>query len=161
LALEKNHDKVFFATFGIVVGILVAITTVCIIAARFVTPASEPDAAALARLEERIHPVGVAITDAAALLKVSTGTAAHVAQSPDQIMTKVCGACHGTGLLGAPKVGDKSAWSARAGAAGGLAGLTSSAIKGKNAMPARGGAADLTDAEVKATIELMLKQSGI
>jgi cytochrome c5 len=159
-SVEKNHDKVFFVTFGVVLGALGVITAICIIAANLASPLVEPDAAAIARLEDRIRPVGTAITDAAALLKVSAPAAAHKPQTPDQIMNGVCGACHGGGLLGAPKVGDKAAWAARASAKGGLNGLTASAIKGMNAMPPRGGA-DLTDAELKATVELMLKQSGV
>lgn len=161
LAVDDNHDKVFFVTFGAVVGVLVSITAVCITAARIVTPAPEPDAAAAQRLDERTRPVGMAITDAK-LLKVSMAApAAHAAQPPDQVFSKVCSACHGAGLLGAPKVGDKAAWSARVSAAGGLNGLTASAIKGKNAMPPRGGAADLGDDELKATIQYMMKQSGV
>lgn len=158
--MDKNHDKVFFSTFGLVLGALGAITAICIVVANVITPANEPDAAALARLDERTRPVSSAVTDAAALLKVSSSTAGHATQSPEQTMTAVCSACHGAGLLGAPKVGDKAAWSARASAAGGLNGLATSAIKGKNQMPPRGGA-DLSDAEVKAVVQLMLKQSGI
>ena len=158
---HKNHDRVFFTTFGAVLGVLIAIATVCIIAARYVTPANEPDAQALARLEERIRPVATAITDPAALLKVSAPAAAHTPLPADQVFAKVCSACHGAGLLGAPKVGDKAAWSARMGAAGGVSGLAASAIKGKNSMPPRGGDPQLSDSEIKATIELMLKQTGI
>ena len=159
--MEKNHDKTFFATFATVIGVLVGIAAICIAVARYITPAVESDAAAMQRLDERTRPVGVAITDAN-LLKVSNpAPAAHVAQPPDQIFTKICSACHGAGLLGAPKVGDKAAWSARASAAGGLNGLTASAIKGKNSMPPKGGAADLGDDEIKATIQYMMKQSGL
>jgi cytochrome c5 len=57
-------------------------------------------------------------------------------------------------------VGDKAAWSARKSAAGGADGLAASAIKGKNSMPARGGNADLSDDEIKATVGLMLQKSG-
>ncbi len=159
-ALEKNHDKVFFTTFSAVLATLGAITAICIITANLITPSSEPDAASLSRLDERTRPIGMAVTDAA-LLKVSAPAAASAPRSADQVVGQVCTACHGGGLLGAPKVGDKAAWSARANAAGGLSGLTASAIKGKNAMPPRGGATDLSDAEVKAAVQAMLKQSGI
>lgn len=159
--MEKNHDKVFFTTFGAVMGALFTIFFICVMAARYLVSEPTPDAAALARLDERIKPVAMAITDPAALLKASAPAEAHVPQPPDQIFAKVCSACHGAGLLGAPKVGDKAAWSARAGAAGGMGGLAASAIKGKNSMPPRGGDPQLSDAEIKATIELMLKKSGI
>lgn len=158
--MEQNHDKTFYATFTSVVGVLVTITAVCITAARILTPAPAADDAALQRLDERTRPVGRAITDANLLKVAMPAPAAHAAQPPDQVFTKVCSACHGAGLLGAPKVGDKAAWSSRASAAGGVKGLTASAIKGKNSMPPRGGAADLSDYELKATIEYMMKQSG-
>jgi len=69
-----------------------------------------------------------------------------------------CQACHGTGLLNSPKIGDKDAWNARLEAAGGVDGLVKAAIAGKGAMPARGGNAALSDEEVKAAIEYMTAQ---
>jgi cytochrome c5 len=158
---HKNHDKVFFSTFAAVLGVLFAIFFVCIVAARWVTPAHEPDAAALARLEERIKPVGQPITDPAALLKVSAAKAPRAPLNGEQVTAKICAACHNAGVLGAPKTGDKAAWTARSKAAGGVSGLSASVIKGKNSMPPRGGDPDLTDAEIKAAVEQMLKQAGV
>lgn len=161
LGLEhKDHDKVFFATFGAVLAALGAIFFICIVAARSIIPEPAPDPEAVAQLEERIRPVGSAVTDPAALVKVAA-KAARAPYTAEEVLTKVCNACHVAGVLGAPKDGDKAAWSARASAAGGLDGLTASAIKGKNAMPPRGGGADLSDDEVKAAVGAMLKQSGV
>jgi cytochrome c5 len=161
LGLEhKDHDKVFFATFGAVLAALGAIFFVCITAARLLIPDLGPDPEALVKLEERIRPVGSAVTDPAALVKV----AAKVARAPytgEEVLAKVCNACHMAGVLGAPKEGDKTAWSARYAAAGGIDGLAASAMKGKNAMPPRGGNPDLSDDEIKAAIGAMLKQSGV
>lgn len=70
------------------------------------------------------------------------------------VYNSVCGACHGTGAAGAPKVGDKAAWGPRM--AQGKEGLYKSALNGKNAMPPRGGASDLSDAEVKAAVDHIL-----
>lgn len=72
------------------------------------------------------------------------------------IFNTVCGACHNTGAAGAPKVDDKAAWASRL--ATGKEALYKSALGGKNAMPPRGGAADLSDAEVKATVDYMLSK---
>ena len=69
----------------------------------------------------------------------------------------VCSACHATGLAGAPKTGDKAAWAPRL--ATGAAALLKSATNGKNAMPARGGAADLSDDELKAAVEYLTGQA--
>jgi cytochrome c5 len=70
------------------------------------------------------------------------------------IYNTVCGACHNTGVAGAPKIDDKAAWAPRL--ATGKEALYKSALGGKNAMPAKGGAADLSDAEIKATVDYMM-----
>jgi len=62
-------------------------------------------------------------------------------------------ACHAAGVAGAPKLGDKAAWAARVG--GGSDALTASVIKGKGAMPPKGGSA-ASDADIKAAVEFML-----
>jgi cytochrome c oxidase subunit 2 len=66
----------------------------------------------------------------------------------------LCAACHGMGIAGAPKVGDKGAWSARI--AQGPATLAKHAIEGIRAMPAKGGNPALSDAEVTAAVEHMV-----
>ncbi len=70
------------------------------------------------------------------------------------IFNTICTACHTTGAAGAPKAGDKAAWAPRI--AQGNEALYKSALNGKNAMPARGGAADLSDAEVKAAVDFLV-----
>lgn len=75
-----------------------------------------------------------------------------------KIVAATCQACHGTGLLNSPKIGDKDAWGKRLEANGGIDGLVKSAIAGKGAMPSRGGNAGLSDAEIKAAIEYMTSQ---
>ena len=69
-----------------------------------------------------------------------------------------CVACHGMGIAGAPKLGDKAAWSARI--AQGTNVLHDHAIKGfqgkAGVMPAKGGAASMPDADVKAAVDYMV-----
>lgn len=65
-----------------------------------------------------------------------------------------CIACHGSGVAGAPKAGDKAAWAPRLKA--GVDAVYASALKGKGAMPAKGGNAALADAEVKAAVDYLL-----
>lgn len=67
------------------------------------------------------------------------------------VYNSVCMACHASGAAGAPKAGDKAAWAPRI--ATGTAALIKSVTNGKNAMPPKGGGADLTDAEIKAAVE--------
>jgi cytochrome c5 len=148
-----NHDKVFFVSFLSVLGVLVGITTAIVIAARSITSAEELTPQQIARIEERIKPVGQANTDANAAMAVAAAPAAGAARAPmsaDQVVTQVCAGCHGA-LPNAPKPGDKAAWSAR----GNLAQLLASAKKGKNAMPPSGGRPDLSDAELEAAIKKM------
>jgi len=66
----------------------------------------------------------------------------------------VCTACHGTGVAGAPKFGDKAAWGPRI--AQGKPALYNSALHGKNAMPAKGGNPGLSDDAVKAAVDYMV-----
>lgn len=66
-----------------------------------------------------------------------------------------CAACHGMGVAGAPKLGDKAAWAPRLKA--GEAALIQSAIKGKNAMPPRAGQ-NVSDKDIKEAVEYMMSK---
>jgi cytochrome c5 len=79
------------------------------------------------------------------------------ARTADAIVREQCSRCHGGGVAGAPRIGDREAWIGRARL--GLDGLVNSAIHGHGAMPARGGMADLTDAEVRSAVHYMVQVS--
>ncbi|MGZ5036304.1 MAG: c-type cytochrome [Usitatibacter sp.] len=79
------------------------------------------------------------------------------ARSGEQIVNAQCIKCHGPGLNGAPKIGDKDAWIQRAKL--GFDSVVSSAIHGHGAMPARGGMADLTDDEMRSAVTYMFQKS--
>ena len=66
----------------------------------------------------------------------------------------VCTVCHGTGVAGAPVPGSP-AMAERVGK--GLDTLAQNAINGLNAMPARGGRADLSDEQVRVIVEYMIQ----
>jgi cytochrome c5 len=72
----------------------------------------------------------------------------------EQVVAAACGKCHQTGQGGAPKIGDRAAWTSRLKL--GLDPVVKSALKGHAGMPARGGLADLTDPEVKRAVEYMM-----
>lgn len=82
----------------------------------------------------------------------AAGSAAAAGAAP-ALYTQACGACHEAGVAGAPKHGDKAAWSARL--AAGVDGLTKSVIAGKGAMPPRG-ASTGTDDEIKAAVSYLV-----
>ncbi len=68
-----------------------------------------------------------------------------------------CTACHATGVAGAPKLGDKAEWAARLKA--GKDALHAAALKGKGAMPPKGGNTALADDAVRAAVEYMVAAS--
>jgi cytochrome c5 len=70
----------------------------------------------------------------------------------------VCANCHASGANGAPKIGDKAAWSKRA--SQGMTSLTQNALKGMRSMPSHGGKLDLTDLEIGRAVAYMVNQSG-
>lgn len=70
---------------------------------------------------------------------------------------KACKACHMTGAANAPKFGDKEAWGPRI--AQGNEVLYTSVLKGKGAMPPKGGQMQLPDEDVKAAVDYMVSQS--
>jgi len=65
-----------------------------------------------------------------------------------------CAVCHAAGVAGAPKFGDKAAWAPRI--KQGKDTLYASALKGKGAMPAKGGNPSLSDEAVKAAVDHMV-----
>ncbi|MEW6590356.1 MAG: c-type cytochrome, partial [Pseudomonadota bacterium] len=74
-----------------------------------------------------------------------------------QIYRQACAFCHDRGVAGAPKTGDAAAWTARL--AQGTDTLYAVAVRGKGAMPAKGGNPALSEADVKAAVDFMLAQS--
>lgn len=68
-----------------------------------------------------------------------------------------CAACHDAGVAGAPKTGDKAAWSEHI--AHGLDHMTHNAIHGIGTMPPKGGNPNLSDEEIRAAVEYMVEQS--
>jgi len=70
-----------------------------------------------------------------------------------------CSTCHDAGVAGAPKLGDKAAWAPRI--KQGKDALYKSALQGKpgTAMMAKGGAANLSDADVKAVVDMMMAKA--
>ena len=79
-------------------------------------------------------------------------------RSGEEIVQSTCIKCHETGEKGAPKLSDKGAWAQRV--SKGLDAVTKTVIRGHGNMPARGGLADMTDAELKGAITYMVKKAG-
>lgn len=75
----------------------------------------------------------------------------------ESIYKQSCAVCHAAGVAGAPKLTDKAAWAPRI--AKGMEAMYASSIKGKGAMPAKGGNPSLADADVKAAVDYMVSQA--
>jgi cytochrome c5 len=157
----SHEDKVFFGNFIGVLAVLVIAAFAFFFLADTVTddiPASpEADSRMQEKIAENIKPVG----------EVNIGTAPAPSAAPaaaagprtgDEVYNAHCAACHGTGVAGAPKMGDSAAWAPRA--AQGIDTLLSHATNGLNAMPPKGTCAECSEDELKNAIEYMLSQSG-
>ena len=103
-------------------------------------------------VELRIQPVARVEMQSVAIAKTD-----GKARDGAAIYRTVCIVCHAAGVAGAPKTGDKAAWAPRL--ATGIAAMLKNATNGKGAMPPRGGAGDLTDAELKAAVEYLTGQA--
>jgi cytochrome c5 len=83
-------------------------------------------------------------------------SAAAKAADGKLVYAQACAMCHAQGVAGAPRLGDKGAWQPRV--ASGKNALLASVLNGKGAMPAKGGNASLSDADVKAALDFILSE---
>jgi cytochrome c5 len=111
-------------------------------------PAAAPSASAPA------PSAALVAAPAAAAVAVAAASSAAKPTASNALYDSACTACHAAGVAGAPKLGDAAAWAPRAKA--GIDSLVQSVIKGKGAMPAKGGRPDASDADIKASVEFML-----
>lgn len=107
-----------------------------------------PDAIA-----ERLQPMGQVNVIGASAASAQPSAAAN-AMTPANIYENNCKMCHGSGVAGAPKFGNKADWAPRI--ALGLDTLVKAAITGIRAMPPKGNCLKCTPEEIKATVEYMI-----
>ncbi len=126
---------------------------VIVMLTQIVTSGKKPAAATAAAEEavaKRIKPAGEVV--------VKASGAASEERSGKVVYESVCMACHSTGALNAPKLGDKAAWGKLI--AEGQARITADGLKGVRQMPARGGNPDLTDNEFARAVVYMANAAG-
>ncbi|HEY8537265.1 MAG TPA: c-type cytochrome [Steroidobacteraceae bacterium] len=155
----------------LVLGVLIFIAAGLYVLSRVVASGTQEqqvmtDPAIRAAIEERIAPVAkvaIAGQDNSALAPkpVETPAAAKPDLSGEEVYNVACVACHGAGIAGAPKHGDKAAWAPRI--AQGIQTLYEHAIKGYQGsagfMPAKGGRTDLSDKSVTNAVDYMVAAS--
>jgi cytochrome c5 len=165
--VSASHDRKFFDTFMLVLGILLGVTVVLIVIARIIAANTSvankvQDPLYEKQVEERIAPVArvaVAGKDNAALAPQSTAPASASADmTGEQVYNQACVACHGAGVAGAPKFGDKAAWAPRI--AQGIDTLHQHALQGfqgkSGFMPPKGGRTDFSDQSVINGVDYMV-----
>ncbi len=120
-------------------------------------PAQASAAAAGAPAAPATAPEAPAPTAAPVAATATAAPAVASASAGKTVYNSACVACHGAGIAGAPKVGDKAAWSARIAQSNTT--LYEHAIKGfqgkTGVMPPKGGAT-VSDADVKAAVDFMV-----
>jgi len=168
---STTHDKHFYDSFMVVLGLLILVAILLGLLARAIglntqaTSILDDENLAIATTE-RLSPVGkvaIAGADNSSLEPPKQQAAAVAAAdiSGDQVYSTACSACHGAGIAGAPKYGDKAAWGARIGQ--GTATLYKHALEGfqgkSGFMPAKGGRMDLSDKSVTNAVDYMVAGS--
>jgi cytochrome c5 len=164
--VSASHDRKFFDTFLLILGILVGVAIALIIVARIITANTsvarrQDDPAYAKQVEARIQPVArdaVAGHDNAALAAPAAAPVAAVDLGGEAVFNQACAACHGAGVAGAPKLGDKAAWGPRI--ALGVDTLHQHALAGfqgkSGFMPPKGGRTDLSDQSVMNGVDYMV-----
>lgn len=164
---EAKHDRHFYDTFMLVLGILAAFAFGMYWLANGIAEANPGASGRDAQAEEqlvdkRLSPVGDVQISGDARTQVAmaapAASSASSGKSGKEIWEGTCSACHKSGLLGAPKIGDKAAWAPRI--AKGMDTLKKHALGGFNQMPAHGGNPSLSDEDVVKAMEYMVSQSG-
>ncbi len=167
--MSASHDRKFFDTFMLILGILLGLTLVLIILARIIArdpvrAVNQADPVLQGEIAARIAPVAkvaVAGQDNSALAPVAAVAVAAVDLGGEEVYNQACVACHGAGVAGAPKLGDGAAWASRI--AQGNDTLHKHAIEGFQGkagyMPPKGGRADLSDQSIVNAVDYIVAQS--
>lgn len=168
----SNHDKRFMDLFTLIIGMLVAVAVALGVLAFLIGGPSQREAVRdtpeyVKQVNANLRPFGTVVLagqattadEAAAPVAVPAPIAAPL--SGPQVFNQACNACHGAGINGAPKPGDKADWAPRI--AQGMATLNKHALEGfqgkKGVMPAKGGFINLADAEVLSAVDYMVGES--
>lgn len=174
--MSKEQDRLFFRNYSLIIGLLVVMIVIFLFLARYFGIDDQAEAVRRApQVADATQPIGqvntggdsaaAEDTTAAAVPAADAGTATAAAATDDpgaRVYNSLCFSCHGTGVPGAPQLGDKAAWVDRI--AAGIDMLYTHAIAGFTGasgmpMPPKGGNPALSDDEVKAAVDYMVSAS--
>jgi cytochrome c5 len=170
----STQDSKFINLFSLVIGLLITVAILLIALAKVVGARTQgehvkAESLHLAAVDERTQPfarVAVAGQDNAALAIVeqpgaAAAPAAVALHSGEEVFNAACTACHGQGIAGAPRMGDKAAWAPRI--AKGMATLYKHSLEGfqgtSGLMPPKGGRTDLADDVIRMGVDYMVERS--
>ena len=113
-------------------------------------------------IEDRIRPVGnVYLSGESAMAEAVVDAdknepvlVAAAEEKPVEEIYQACAVCHASGVLNAPKLGDKASWEPRL--AKGVEQLYANAINGMGTMPPKGGRLDFSDEDIRRVVDYML-----
>ena len=166
---SHTTDKHFFDLFMLIIGGLVGVTFGLFILANYIAGNTQEvyilqDASYQQNVDMNIKPVARVALDGDDIVRsVAVAMVEPVAEvlTGPQVYNQACIACHGSGVGGAPVVGDAAAWSARIAQGNDI--LTEHVLQGVQSaagyMPPKGGRVDLSDSEVISAMDYMLEQS--
>ena len=147
--IKTPKQLIITIVLALVVPIIIIIMLVNMVAAGN-APLAGSDALGPEATAKRIAPV--------AKLELVDASGPKVFKTGEQVYKAVCASCHQAGVAGAHKLGDTAAWSVPVKT--GLDAMVANAIKGKNAMPAKGGNPSLDDFEIARAVVYLANGSG-
>jgi cytochrome c5 len=175
---KNDMSDHFFNVVSLVIGVLVVVAVAIFAFPRIVgrhtqdlQQLTDPDytQAVAARIAPLSQEAIAGHDDSAPAAKPAAGQAtgsaapAGLPTNGKEVFEQVCSSCHGQGIAGAPKAGDKAAWAQRI--AEGKPILYSHALQGYSGgpsggvMPPKGGRADLADDLIKQSVDYMVQMA--
>jgi cytochrome c5 len=155
---DHSHESLIKTPKQLVIVLVLAFVVpivIIVLLAKFATSGRiyDKDSPAMSPQEvaKRIRPVAEVALGAA-------GPGGKILKTGEEVYRSVCMACHATGISKAPKFGDRRDWARYL--REGQKKLMQVALKGKGAMPPRGGASDLTEIEVERAVVYMANAAG-
>ena len=159
-------DKKFANTLKMIVGVLVGSTVAVLAIANTLISDADYSRSTIIQedIEDRIKPVGsvhvvngdkVANNTSETSVSHTNNAAEPTGLSLEQLYNQACAACHMSGVLNAPKLGDKAGWELRI--KKGVDQLYASAINGIGVMPPKGGRVDFSDDDIRKIVDYMLQ----